>query len=124
VPPESLALSKLKADPGAGSGLGQISEQMWSLWPLLIQCFHEWAIDYFENILVPLDNFISRGTDTFLSGQNPNYLQQVSTWSISPIGSELCSILSAPSFPWIYQQEFPQKLAGVQVCSLCKLAWP
>ena len=54
----------------------QISEQMWTLWPQLIQCFHEWAIDYFENILVPLDNFISRGTDTFLSGQNPNYLRQ------------------------------------------------
>ncbi|BDA47636.1 Importin-7 [Coccomyxa sp. Obi] len=54
-----------------------ISEQMWTLWPQLIQCFHEWAIDYFENILVPLDNFISRGTDTFLSGRNPNYLQQV-----------------------------------------------
>lgn len=54
----------------------QISDQMWTLWPQLIQCFHEWAIDYFENILVPLDNFISRGTDTFLSGRNPNYLQQ------------------------------------------------
>lgn len=49
---------------------------MWTLWPQLIQCFHEWAIDYFENILVPLDNFISRGTDHFLSGRNPNYLQQ------------------------------------------------
>ncbi|EIE23737.1 ARM repeat-containing protein [Coccomyxa subellipsoidea C-169] len=54
-----------------------ISERMWTLWPQLVQCFHEWAIDYFENLLVPLDNFISRGTDTFLSGQNPNYLQQV-----------------------------------------------
>lgn len=54
----------------------QISERMWTLWPQLVQCFHEWAIDYFENLLVPLDNFISRGTDTFLSGQNPNYLQQ------------------------------------------------
>ena len=39
----------------------QISEQMWSLWPQLIAAFHEWAVDYFENLLVPLDNFISRG---------------------------------------------------------------
>ena len=54
----------------------QISEQMWSLWPQLIQCFHEWAVDYFENLLVPLDNFISRGTEHFLAGTNPNYLQQ------------------------------------------------
>lgn len=55
----------------------QISEQMWSLWPQLIACFHEWAIDYFENLLVPLDNFISRGTPHFLAGTSPNYLQQV-----------------------------------------------
>ena len=54
----------------------QISEQMWSLWPQLIAAFHEWAVDYFENLLVPLDNFISRGTAHFLAGTSPNYLQQ------------------------------------------------
>lgn len=47
------------------------------MWPLLYQAFNEWAFDYFENILVPLDNFISRGTAVFLSSQNPNYLNQV-----------------------------------------------
>lgn len=65
----------------------QISEQMWTLWPLLVQCFHEWAIDYFENLLTPLDNFISRGTETFLAGQNPNYLQQVHTATLAVKGS-------------------------------------
>jgi hypothetical protein len=49
---------------------------MWSLWPQLIACFHEWAVDYLENLIVPLDNFISRGTPHFLAGTSPNYLQQ------------------------------------------------
>lgn len=53
----------------------QISERIWSLWPQIHQCYHEWAIDYFEHILVPIDNFITRSTETFLS--NPTYLQQV-----------------------------------------------
>ena len=55
----------------------QISERMWTLWPLICEAFNTWAIDYFDNILVPLDNFISRDTDRFLAGQSPNYLQQV-----------------------------------------------
>ena len=59
------------------SPFAQISQQLWTLWPLIYQSYNEWAYDYFENILVPLDNFISRGTETFLSGKNPNYLEQV-----------------------------------------------
>ena len=55
----------------------QISQDMWSLWPQLYQAYNEWAFDYFENIIVPLDNYISRGTDVFLASQNPNYLNQV-----------------------------------------------
>ena len=55
----------------------QISERMWTLWPRICEAFNTWAIDYFDNILVPLDNFISRDTDRFLAGQSPNYLQQV-----------------------------------------------
>ena len=50
---------------------------MWTLWPRICEAFNTWAIDYFDNILVPLDNFISRDTDRFLAGQSPNYLQQV-----------------------------------------------
>eukprot|EP00891_Asterochloris_glomerata_P009638 jgi/Astpho2/9638/fgenesh1_pm.00146_%23_24_t len=54
----------------------EISERMWTLWPRICEAFNTWAIDYFDNILVPLDNFISRDTDRFLAGQSPNYLQQ------------------------------------------------
>ena len=43
-----------------------ISAQLWSLWPQLHTCLLEWGIDYWENILVPLDNMISRGTEHFL----------------------------------------------------------
>jgi len=52
-----------------------ISDQLWALWPHLIQALEYWAFDYFENILIPLDNFITRGTEKFLS--NPAYLSSV-----------------------------------------------
>lgn len=38
------------------------------------QCVDEWAIDYLENVLLPLDNYISKGTDLFLTSQAPAYL--------------------------------------------------
>ncbi|KAK8947162.1 hypothetical protein KSP39_PZI006676 [Platanthera zijinensis] len=57
-----------------------ISLEMWSLWPLMIASLNEWAIDYFENILVPLDNYISRGTAHFLACKDPDYQQ--SLWNM------------------------------------------
>lgn len=51
----------------------QISPRMWSLFPQLHQCYMEWGFNYLENLLVPLDNYISRGTDVFLSCKDPNY---------------------------------------------------
>lgn len=91
---------------GAGEtdgGRVQISMQLWSLWPLLYQAYNEWAFDYFENILVPLDNFVSKGTDVFLSGQNPNYLNQVGmdTPRLSCSPASAASAPSAPiAWPW------------------------
>ncbi|KAK3145078.1 hypothetical protein QOZ80_4AG0322730 [Eleusine coracana subsp. coracana] len=55
-----------------------ISLNMWSLWPLIMEALNDWAIDFFENILVPLDNYVSRGTDHFLSCKDPDY--QHSLW--------------------------------------------
>ncbi|XP_022722400.1 importin beta-like SAD2 [Durio zibethinus] len=57
-----------------------ISLDMWSLWPLMIEALADWAIDFFSNILVPLDNYISRGTAHFLTCQEPNYQQ--SLWNM------------------------------------------
>ncbi|KAJ1696994.1 hypothetical protein LUZ63_005506 [Rhynchospora breviuscula] len=57
-----------------------ISLDMWSLWPLMVEALNEWAIDFFENILVPLDNYISRSTAHFLSCKDPDYQQ--SLWNM------------------------------------------
>lgn len=57
-----------------------ISMEMWSLWPLLIEALADWAIDFFPNILVPLDNYISRGTSHFLVCKEPDYQQ--SLWNM------------------------------------------
>ncbi|KAK8663421.1 hypothetical protein V6N13_083241 [Hibiscus sabdariffa] len=57
-----------------------ISLDMWSLWPLMIEALADWAIDFFPNILVPLDNYISRGTAHFLNCKEPNYQQ--SLWNM------------------------------------------
>ncbi|KAE8658411.1 Importin beta-like SAD2-like protein [Hibiscus syriacus] len=57
-----------------------ISLEMWSLWPLMFEALADWAIDFFPNILVPLDNYISRGTAHFLSCKEPDY--QKSLWNM------------------------------------------
>ncbi|CAN6580336.1 unnamed protein product [Malus baccata var. baccata] len=57
-----------------------ISLDMWSLWPLMMEALAEWAIDFFPNILVPLDNYISRGTAQFLTCKEPDY--QRSLWNM------------------------------------------
>ena len=31
-----------------------VSQQMWTLWPLMVGAMEDWALQYFENILVPM----------------------------------------------------------------------
>ncbi len=50
-----------------------IGEGLWSLWPALEAAANEWAVDYWENLLVPLDNYISKGTERFLTCPAPDY---------------------------------------------------
>ncbi|CAH2059895.1 unnamed protein product [Thlaspi arvense] len=54
-----------------------ISLDIWSLWPLMVEALVDWAIDFFPNILVPMDNFISRGTAHFLTCKQPDYQQSL-----------------------------------------------
>ncbi|XP_058102570.1 importin beta-like SAD2 isoform X2 [Magnolia sinica] len=54
-----------------------ISLEMWNLWPLMMEALAEWAIDFFENILVPLYNYISRSTTHFLTCKDPDYQQSL-----------------------------------------------
>ena len=44
-----------------------VSPAMWELWPVMVHALETWAVQYFENVLVPMDNYISRGTETFLA---------------------------------------------------------
>ncbi|KAJ4866585.1 Importin beta-like SAD2 [Raphanus sativus] len=54
-----------------------ISLGIWGLWPLIVEALNDWAIDYFPNILAPMDNFISRGTARFLTCKEPDYQQSL-----------------------------------------------
>ncbi|CAM9500194.1 unnamed protein product [Chrysoparadoxa australica] len=62
-----------------------ISPALWSLFPLMYSAFEEYAFDYISNMSVPIaDNYISRGTDYFLTGHGPDgrsYLELVLTIS-------------------------------------------
>ncbi|CAN1251411.1 Importin beta-like SAD2 [Linum perenne] len=57
-----------------------ISLEMWTLWPLMMEALADWAIDFFPNILVPLDNYVSRGNAHFLACKQPDYQQ--SLWNM------------------------------------------
>ncbi|CAE6076732.1 unnamed protein product [Arabidopsis arenosa] len=57
-----------------------ISLDMWSLWPLMMEALVDWAIDFFPNILVPLHNYISRGTGHYLTCKEPDYQQNL--WNV------------------------------------------
>lgn len=48
-----------------------VTPRMWELWPLMIKTMDDWALQYFENLLIPLDNYISRGTERFLTPGTP-----------------------------------------------------
>lgn len=47
---------------------------MWNLFPKMYHAFSEWGPDFLSNILVPMDNYISKSTQVFVSGE---YLQMV-----------------------------------------------
>ena len=54
-----------------------ISARTWAFWPRLHSIMKEWGIDYVENIIVPLDNMICKGTETFCTSTQPNYRESV-----------------------------------------------
>jgi len=45
-----------------------ISDELWGIFPKLHEAFHTWAFEYANNMLVPIDNFISRATERFVTG--------------------------------------------------------
>ena len=71
-----------------------ISPHLWELVPRLHAVYHEWGRDYVNNISVPLDNFISRSPEAFLTLQNGGLVQMV----VSIIRDALVSTESVESF--------------------------
>ena len=55
----------------------QISPFSWSLLPRMCDSYQKWAADYVNNMLAPIDNYISRGTAQFLGSQQPNYVKMI-----------------------------------------------
>jgi hypothetical protein len=55
---------------------GPLNTQLiWQLYPAIISAFNEYASFYVHYIVPPLDNFISKGTDVFLS--DPKYVEMI-----------------------------------------------
>lgn len=54
-----------------------ISPRIWTFWPRLESVLLDWGIDFVENIILPLDNFIVHGRDVFLSSSAPNYRESL-----------------------------------------------
>lgn len=91
-----------------------VSDRLWSLWPQLHSCLLEWAIDYWEHILVPLDNFISRGTERFLTCTNPNYQESVYQMVHHSLSGQFqeVDILSAPKLMEVVLQNCRGRVDG------------
>jgi hypothetical protein len=43
-----------------------LTDQMWQFFPMMYVAFDNFACDYIDNFTIPMDNYISRGTDVFL----------------------------------------------------------
>jgi len=56
-----------------------ISPELWTIFPLIVTAYHEWAPDYFSQMLTPIDNYVSRDPATFARGGvgNVRYIQMV-----------------------------------------------
>eukprot|EP00899_Mesostigma_viride_P026574 jgi/Mesvir1/7100/Mv09206-RA.2 len=54
-----------------------ISPDLWKLWPVMVAAVDEWALDYLDKILIPLDNYVSRGTQVYLTSTEPNYQESL-----------------------------------------------
>uniref|UniRef100_A0A7S0V0E3 Importin N-terminal domain-containing protein n=1 Tax=Polytomella parva TaxID=51329 RepID=A0A7S0V0E3_9CHLO len=54
-----------------------ITDRLWTLWPQLEKGLLDFGMDFWENFLVPLDNYISRGKERFLTSTNPDYMASV-----------------------------------------------
>lgn len=83
-----------------------ISMDMWTLWPLMMEALADWAIDFFPNILVPLDNYISKSTAHFLTCKDPDYQQSLWNMISSVMGDKNLEDGDIESAPKLIQVVF------------------
>jgi hypothetical protein len=48
----------------------RVTPTMWSVFDLIYECFKDCGIDYMDEMLPPLDNYISYGRDVFVGNEN------------------------------------------------------
>ena len=65
-----------------------ISPFMWSLLPRIIDAYETYATDYLACLVRPIDNYLSKGTQHFISCKQPNYLQLVLNIIERPLASQ------------------------------------
>ncbi|GMH35700.1 hypothetical protein BSKO_03568 [Bryopsis sp. KO-2023] len=85
---------------------GDLSPRMWSLLPRLQEAVTTWAADFFEEMLVPLETFVVKGNEIFLTCKNPDYLtcmNQMIEHVVSNVDSEL-EVVPAPQLMEIVLQ--------------------
>lgn len=77
---------------------GEITEDMWSLYPLVhVSITERGGLDYFSKYLAVLDNFISNGTERFCS--SPDLIHMTYEMVAKMLGSNACSpedVVAAP----------------------------
>lgn len=56
----------------------EVSPQMWAVFAKICEIANSFAIDFIEDMVAPLDNFITKGTAVFLSPSTP-YLDMICT---------------------------------------------
>ena len=60
-----------------------ITPRMWTLYPRLLHCLDSWAVDYWKDVLLPLDNYISRGPDALLVPGTPSTLLDLTNQTLA-----------------------------------------
>jgi importin-7 len=57
-----------------------LTPRLWAFWPLLHDMVVDWGQDYVESEVLPLENLIAHGADTFATCEAPNYRE--SLWAM------------------------------------------
>jgi len=77
----------------------ELSPRLWSLWPQIHAVALDFGVDYWEDLLIPLDNYVSKGTATFVNSTNPNYQESLYQMVEHTLSGELQGCLQQAGAP-------------------------